>query len=447
MLFLNLLTLFKAFYLWQRMKVLLLLAFLSLNSLLCAQEVTYVPDPASGSAAGVLVPYVLSVKFTPGGNGLGSPFMRLNSGERLLLEFDDISGQFHDYNYTLIHCNADGQPSRLRFFEYANGLERAYISDYRFSQTIYQSYVHYTVTLPNEQMKITRSGQYILKVFKNENPEDVVLTRRFYVSDDKVRIEADLHRAMSPAKSRTHHEIDVEVYPGKYRIADPSRELSLYLMQDDRTDNLIENLKPLFMANDHYSYNYESENLFEAGNEWRWFDIRSFENRNESVDGVVRRPDTMHLFLKPFKTRRTHSQLDRQWNRFGMFETSAWGQTQPETDADYAQVYFYFESETPFEEGDLYVFGEMSGPGYAASCKMKYNTHRKRYELQKYLKQGLYNFKFMLKTKSDITGSEEYTDGNHSGTLHRYTVLVYQRKPGDDVDDLIGIRQILTEGL
>jgi hypothetical protein len=412
-----------------------------------AQEVTYVPDYKEGTATGIKVPWITSVKFNPGGNGQGSPIMRLGGGERMLLEFDDISGEMHDYNYTLIHCNADGSPSRLRFFEYANGIEYGYINQYSFSQTIYQSYVHYKLQIPNEEVKLTRSGRYLLKVFKNNQPEDVLLERTFYVVEDKVRIETQVQRAMRPSKSRTHHEVDAYVYPGKYRIADPARELNVVLLQDDRTDNAIENLKPLFIANDHYNYNYESENLFEAGNEWRWFDIRSFENRNESVDGIVRRPDTMHIFLRPIKQRRTHSQLDRQWNRLGMFIPEAWGNTNPDIEADYAQVYFYLEADSPFEGGDIYVFGEISGWGYPASCRMRYNPKRKRYELQKFLKQGVYNYKIMYKGKGEIAGTASVTDGNHAATLHRYSVLLYQRRPGDDVDYLIGVTQVLIEGL
>lgn len=419
---------------------------LILGFALCGQDVTYVSD-RSGTAEGVFSPFLLTVKFNPSGNGLGSPIMRLNSGERLTLEFDDISGQLQEFNYTLIHCNADGQPSRLRFFEYADGLEQGYINDYRFSQTIYQGYVHYKLHIPNDQVKITRSGNYLLKVFQNQNPNEVVLQRRFFVSNDRVRIESDVHRAMQPSKSRTHHEVDVTIYPNRYRISDPMREISLSIFQDDRPDNPAEELKPLFIANDHYNFNYEDVNLFEAGNEWRWFDIRSFENRNESVDGIVRRPDTMHIFLRPAKVRRTHSTLDRQWNRFGMFVPEGWGNSNPDTEADYAQIYFYFEAEQPFEGGDLYVYGELSGWGYPPSCRMKYNPGRKRYELQKYMKQGLYNYKMMYKSTGASTGAEEFTDGHHAATLHRYTTLIYQRRPGDDVDDIIGAQQVLTEGL
>ena len=52
---------------------------------------------------------------------LEEPIIDMNKSDSLLLSFDDLDGNFKNFYFTLIHCNADWTPSNLLESEYLEG--------------------------------------------------------------------------------------------------------------------------------------------------------------------------------------------------------------------------------------------------------------------------------------------------------------------------------------
>ena len=61
-------------------------------------------------------------------------------------------------------------PTTLGEAELRRRFENGDITDYEFSFNTIQQYLHYTLTFPTEDMKITRSGNYVIKIFGNAMP-------------------------------------------------------------------------------------------------------------------------------------------------------------------------------------------------------------------------------------------------------------------------------------
>ena len=121
---------------------------------------------------------------------LSPPIIQLNTTEKLVFTFDDLDGGYKQYKYTLIHCDADWNKSQLQQMEYLDGFNEDYIQDYKSSFNTTVPYVNYMLVFPTDYLKIRKSGNYILKVFiDNDKDENVVITKRFMVYDPKVTIE------------------------------------------------------------------------------------------------------------------------------------------------------------------------------------------------------------------------------------------------------------------
>ena len=56
---------------------------------------------------------------------LEEPIIDMNKSDSLLLSFDDLDGNFKNFYFTLIHCNADWTPSNLLESEYLEGFTKA----------------------------------------------------------------------------------------------------------------------------------------------------------------------------------------------------------------------------------------------------------------------------------------------------------------------------------
>jgi hypothetical protein len=76
---------------------------------------------------------IKTVQIYKNGWELSYPVIILNSEDKLKLSFDDFNKDLKNYCYTLIHCNADWEPSDLSFSQFAEGFEQNQITDHLFS--------------------------------------------------------------------------------------------------------------------------------------------------------------------------------------------------------------------------------------------------------------------------------------------------------------------------
>src|SRR5690606_10265595 len=128
---------------------------------------------------------IKSVQFFNTKNVMSYPIMSLDGGDKLKLMFDDLDIDLKYYHYTLIHCNANWQPSDLVQKQYLAGNFDDEIRNYKYSMNSGIQYINYSVEFPNEFITPLVSGNYILKVYNGYNSDEVVITRRFMVVNNK----------------------------------------------------------------------------------------------------------------------------------------------------------------------------------------------------------------------------------------------------------------------
>jgi hypothetical protein len=162
---------------------------------------------------------------------LSQPLLALTSTEKLKLSFDDLDADLKNYSYTLIHCNANWEPSDLVPAEYIDGFMDNNINDYRYSFNTLQKFTHYTASFPNNSLRITRSGNYILKVYVNSNPDDLVLTRRFMIHENILNIVSRVTQASVIEDRNYKQELDFTINHAGYEIKNPYNDLNIVITQ------------------------------------------------------------------------------------------------------------------------------------------------------------------------------------------------------------------------
>jgi hypothetical protein len=113
--------------------------------------------------------YIKSIQLHDISFELSQPILNLDSQEQLLLSFDDLQADLKNYSYTVIHCNANWEPSDLMSAEYIDGFADNNINNFNYSLNTLQKYTHYDVVFPNSAMRITKSGNYLLKVYEHSS--------------------------------------------------------------------------------------------------------------------------------------------------------------------------------------------------------------------------------------------------------------------------------------
>ena len=105
--------------------------------------------------------------------------------DELLLSFDLLTDQFENLGAKIFHCNKDWSKSRLRDMEFLSQINNYRITEFNYSQNTVQPYINYQFTIPKPFI----SGNYIIAVYRRGNPNDILLTRRFIVYDNRAKIE------------------------------------------------------------------------------------------------------------------------------------------------------------------------------------------------------------------------------------------------------------------
>ena len=386
---------------------------------------------------------ISTVLFTQEDFELSDPYIRLNSGDQLILSFDDLDADYKNYQYTIIHCNADWQPSELREYEYIEGFYEEQINDYYRSMNTRVPYTQYRLTFPNQNLRPAKSGNYILKVFEGGDRNNVVFTRRFMVVEQSVSIEGSVKQANLVMYRDHKQQLSFAINTTGYQVSNPYRDLNVVIIQNGRWDNAITDLDPRSVQGSRFVYDYEDQTLFDGGNEFRHFDIRSLRYLSDRIEDIRSSRRFWDVYLLPDRIR-THEQYFSKDDLNGRFRIMTSDAPNDQLESDYAWVHFHLPMNEPLEDGYLYVMGELTNWAFTEENRMNYNYGENAYELSLLLKQGYYNYLYAYLPEGEAEADITYIEGNHSFTENDYTILVYHRQPGDLYDRLIGMSRMNT---
>ena len=162
------------------------------------------------------------------------PVMELYGEVGLEFSFDQIESQPQDYYYTVMHCTYDWKPSNLMFVDYADGFDENEIRNYEESQSTYVQYTHFTLNLPNDDLQLKLSGNYLLIVYVKEPVERIVCTKRFMVYENIVEVGGRVNSNVLGEFRKEFQKVDFVIKPKKYPIYNPLDELKVALVQNNR---------------------------------------------------------------------------------------------------------------------------------------------------------------------------------------------------------------------
>lgn len=371
-------------------------------------------------------------------NPMDYPVVYIERYEGLQLEYDELGDQYFNYNFKLIHCNHDWKPSILNDFEFLEQYNEFTVDNYEISLNTRTPYIHYTLNIP----KVKVSGNYLVKVYRNGNPNDLVITRQFVVYDNKIGINIDPKFALDPAKRFTHQQIDFVVRYGNFQIYNPREMIKVVLRQNGRWDNAYYDLQPMFLREEDQTLDYHffnNENIFPGLNEYRAFDHRSIRFRGQNLESVSFTNQKAEAWVMPEQSR-NQKNLSQWIDANGRFVVENFETRRGSTEADYVETHFTLNLKEP-ANGDVYLFGLMTDWEIKPEFKMIQKEHSGQYSAMVKIKQGFYNYSYVV-TNPGMKPDETTLEGSYNLTENRYDVLVYFRPVGARYDHVLGYAEI-----
>jgi hypothetical protein len=387
---------------------------------------------------------IQSVKLTPAGVHFGQPVIQLFSGQRLSLTFDDLLQKDRYLKYTLVHCTHNWQYSSLNQIEYLDGFMEDLITDYSFSYNTIVPFTNYQLIFPTPEMRILKSGNYLLVVY-DDNIDNPLLTQRFMVVDvQQAGVKGRVTWAQDVQYRSTKQQVDFTAYTGTYSIRNPAMYLHATILQNGRWDNAIEGLTYRTAKPGEYGFNFDNlnKNVFNGSNEYRTFDIRTLRSPADRITSVN--------FNNRINQAYVMEDLARPWGAYVTNTTlkgyCIYGNSDGNFSADYVLVHFTLRCDFQVAEGDLYVFGELTNWQIDPKAKLTFNSDNNYWENSLYLKQGFYNYIYVFVPKGKGKGAakidDTYIEGSHWQTRNNYTILLYLQEEGTSYDKLIGASTI-----
>ncbi len=382
---------------------------------------------------------VETVQVRPLGEPLGDAFLVFGDAKsKLQLTFDVFGEEYVNLEYTLIHCDADWIPSDLLPNEYIEGYTEDFIDDYEYSINTKQPYIHYQLLFPGENMTLTKSGNYILKVYPEDMPEKPIFVKRVMVLDPRSSIGGKVNRPSDPSLRKLDQEIDFSVNISSLGTRFPSKELRVFIRQNGRWDNMVKDLQPLSISNGVMDYDLQEGNIFHGQNTFRYFDFSSMKYSSEYIDRIDVSGSIDKVYLLADEPRRFEEYMDDpDFHGHYYIETKDWPNSRVE--AEYSDVFFRFNYPAPLIDGGVYIMGELTNWKITPYNKMEYNYESKAYETTLYLKQGFYSYVYALLPHESKLANVVFFEGSHYETQNQYYIFVYYREPGTVYDQLVGV--------
>lgn len=372
---------------------------------------------------------IKTIELSPEGSPLAPAVTRFGQWN-LILKFDDLRSERDTYYARIIHCNYNWTKSDLQDLDYVSIYNEFPINNAEFSVDTHIPYVHYWLTLPAVKLP----GNYVLLVYRGSNKDDIILTRRFMVFDTQVSFTKDGNLIGPGSIANMNQQLNFTINYHNISILNPMLDVHVNIRQNQRWDNMATDIRPSFVREIEKELEYrffDEAKMFRGGNEFRFFDLRSLNNPGRNVGYVAKTKKPFEVFIAKDKTREGES--------YSQYNDSNGGFTIDNYDyrdldfTNYANVNFSLV--TPPVKGDVYITGAFNYWNLNQGNKMHYDSAQGLYTGQILLKQGWYDYQYLV--KSSVL-PPYYFEGSHFETENYYEIFVYNRPFQPRADLLIG---------
>lgn len=384
-------------------------------------------------------PSVRSLRMELNGEWGAPPVMTLGSDDIMLFSFDEMSHTYHRFTYRITHCNQDWTPSDLHEIEYLEGFNDVPVEEWENSVNTTQLYTTYQFALPNENVSLLLSGNYRVEIFDDEDESGFPVAQfRFSVVEPRLHISASVSGDTDISLNEGHQQLSFVVDYANWNIASPSSEIMPVVYQNRRGDNAVRGIKPTYMTGNTLEYLHNSRLIFNAGNEYRRFELTDPDNPGMNVEEVVRYGDEYHALLYMDKRRVSHASYIDENGRYYVNTLEGYGSA---NEADY--VYVHFALDLPYKEGgSYYLLGDMCGNALSPVSRLDYDAEEGYYHTTQLLKLGLYNYMYVWLPDGGGVAETYPAEGDMYDTENEYLIYLYYRGFGERYDRLVGVCEV-----
>lgn len=363
-------------------------------------------------------------------------------GELISLEFDDLLANEQDYYYKIVHCDYDWTPSKLLKSQYLRGIDNQRILDYENSYNTLQSYSNYRLNIPNDNVSLRVSGNYVLEIYNASN--ELQFSRKFVVYKDLVGVGGEVKRSRDFSFINEKQVIQFSVNSGNFRLVNPKKEVKVAIIQNYHWPTALYNVVPQFTLGTELVYKYDKETSFFGGNEYLNFDTKDLRAPSAAISHIeVGELYNHYLFSDRYRVNGSYTYFP---DINGDFIVRTLQGIDANREAEYTKVHFSLPYSETIGLDDVYIYGKYNNYALTKENKMVLNESNGMMEGTVKMKQGFYNYKYVIERENEQIDLNTIS-GNFHFTENTYLILVYYRNFGDIYDSIIGVGSVNSRNI
>ena len=365
-------------------------------------------------------PDVKSLQVVVNANWLAPAVMRLGSQDVLTVAFDELSHDYHRYIYRLEHCEADWMPSEGVFeSDWLEGFNGNTIDDYEHSSNTIIPYTHYQLQLPNDRCRLKLSGNYRLHVLDEDDDEREVLVAEFMVTEQTMKLSMSATANTDIDTHQSHQQVAMSLNYGNLPVTNPDEQIYAVVTQNNQERQQRCGLAPTITTLNGLEWSHHRQLIFDAGNEYRKFEVLDVSHPTMGIDHITWDGENYQAYPYVDEPRPNYL-YDEDAN--GAFCIRNSDNSYNDTHSEYVWVNFRLRA----PEGlDIYISGRWTTEATAA-YRMQYDASQRLYTASILLKQGYYNYQYLLHT-DELLPSE----GSYYQTENHYQAFIYYKGTTD----------------
>jgi hypothetical protein len=289
-------------------------------------------------------------------------------------------------------------------------------------------------------MRISRSGNYLLKVYRGDDVEDLVLTRRLMVFEQRVQIDAQIMASRNVELRDVAQQVDMTIRHPALPVQDPFSDIHVTVLQNMRWDDARMNFRPRFVRGPELVYDHPEPGLFMGGNEFRNFDLKDLRFATQRVQRIEHGvgQNVYEAYILPEARRNIRVYFDQPDINGRFFIRNDIVDGDP-LGADYVMVHFKQPMAEPLMD-EVYLYGGLTDFKCQKQYRMTWSPEEKGYLISTLLKQGFYDYTFVTLPRGATVPDIGAIEGSHFQTENDYLILVYFTDHQQRTDRLVGMR-------
>lgn len=364
------------------------------------------------------------------------PILVLNSGEVLDLEFDLLDRAGRPLSVYFYHKNIDWQQD-LSPAQYLGTFQRDDLVNYTPSRATDVPYTHYSYRFPNQSISFLVSGNYIIRITEQGRETEVLFERPFFITEQITPVQMGIE--------------NVIVGQGGFAAIQPAA----IFLQPASLDGNVFDYKVCFTRNGRFEsprcseqpsltqppslrFFLQPSQAFEPITADYFLDLSALRVGNQ-IARVDFNEAPFRITLEPDFARFPGNSLDPILNGQTVISGAVQDVSIPDYSAQYVNVLFSYIPETGEQlGGDVYITGSFNGWQADAATKMEWVSEREQYEVELLLKQGQYDYRY-------VVSSDRLPRGTVPRPENLYTAFVYFSDIRLNSDRLLGMSSFLGQ--